>query len=105
MKFISVEALKMKLENHEDFQLVDVREAYERCICNLSSEHIPLEILLTEKSRIRKDAPVVMYCRSGDRAKAAVAVLEQNHGFNNLYVLQGGIVEWANRMDPDMETY
>lgn len=105
MKVISVEELKAKMEDHEDFQLVDVREKYERLFCNLKSENIPLEVLLNQKDRIRRDVPVVMYCRSGDRAKAAVAVLEQNHGFSNLYVLQGGIVEWANRMDPDMETY
>lgn len=105
MKSMKVEELKSKMDNNEPFQLVDVREPYEREICRLNSEHIPLETLLAEKHRLRTDVPVIIHCRSGDRAKAAVAALEQKHGFDNLYNLDGGIIAWATQFDPDMETY
>lgn len=105
MKSISVGELKIKIDNRESFQLIDVREPYERDICRLDSEHIPLETLLAEKHRLRTDVPVIIHCRSGDRAKAAVAALEQKHGFDNLYNLDGGIIAWARQFDPDMEIY
>lgn len=105
MKTLSVVELKNKMDQNEPFQLIDVRETYEREICSLHSEHIPLATLLEKKDHIRTDIPVILHCRSGDRARAAVAALEQKHGFNNLYNLEGGIIAWAERYDPDMETY
>lgn len=105
MKSISVEALKSKMDEGAPFQLIDVREQYEREICHLNSEHIPLADLLNEIGRLRKDIPVILHCRSGDRAKAAVAALEQKHGFDNVYNLDGGIMAWADRFDPNMEKY
>ncbi len=105
MKSISVEALKSKMDEGAPFQLIDVREPYERDICRLNSEHIPLENLLSEIDRLRRDIPVILHCRSGDRAKAAVAALEQKHGFDNIYNLDGGIIAWAERFDPNMEKY
>ncbi len=105
MKSISVEELKSKMDHSKPFQLVDVRETYEREICRLNSEHIPLEKLIAEKGRLRTDIPVILHCKAGDRAKAAVAALEQKHGFTNVYNLEGGILAWAERIDPDMEKY
>ena len=105
MKSISVQELKSKIDRHEPFQLVDVRETYEREICRLNSEHIPLEKLISEKDRLRRDIPVILHCRAGDRAKAAVAALEQKHGFENVYNLEGGILAWAEQFDPEMEKY
>lgn len=105
MKTISVRQLKAKMEAKEPFQLIDVREKYEREICALQSEHIPLENLIHQKDRLRKDIPVILHCRAGDRAKAAVAALEQKHGFTNVYNLEGGIMAWAEQFDPEMEKY
>jgi len=105
MKSISVEELKSKMDAGAPFQLIDVREQYEREICKLNSEHIPLENLLSELNRLRKDIPVILHCRGGDRARAAVAALEQKHGFSNVYNLEGGIMAWAERFDPNMEKY
>lgn len=105
MKSISVEELKSKMDQGASFQLVDVREQYEREICSLDSEHIPLENLLNELDRLRRDVPVILHCRAGDRARAAVAALEQKHGFDNVYNLEGGIIAWAEQLDPAMEKY
>lgn len=105
MKSITVEELKSKMDEGVPFQLIDVREEYERSICSLNSEHIPLENLLNALDKLRRDVPVILHCRSGDRARAAAAALEQKHGFNNVYNLEGGIMAWADRFDPAMEKY
>ncbi|WP_276090069.1 rhodanese-like domain-containing protein [Pedobacter sp. JY14-1] len=105
MKEITVEALKEKIDNGEDFQLIDVRETFEYEVSNLNGENIPLAGILIEADRIATDKPVIIQCRSGKRSAAAVMQLEAQLGLDNLYNLQGGILAWKEAFDPDMQVY
>ena len=105
MKEISVEELKSKIDNNEDFQLIDVRETFEYDTSNIKGENIPLGGLLLEADKISRDKPVIMQCRSGKRSAAAVMQLEQQLGLTNLYNLKGGILAWQEAFDPDMQVY
>jgi rhodanese-related sulfurtransferase len=104
MKEISVQELQEKMESGEDFQLVDVREDFEYETSNLGGVLIPLAGVLIEADKIAKDKPVVVMCRSGKRSAVAIAQLEAQ-GFTNLYNLQGGILAWAQEIDPEMQVY
>ncbi len=104
MKEISVLELKEKIDNGEDFQLIDVREDFEYEMSNLGGLLIPLAGILIEADKIAKDKPVIMQCRSGKRSAIAIQQLEQK-GFTNLYNLRGGILAWAEEIDPNMEVY
>ncbi|MBS1523666.1 MAG: rhodanese-like domain-containing protein [Bacteroidetes bacterium] len=105
MKEINVEELKKMMDKGEDFQLIDVREDFEYEMSNLGGLLIPLGGILIEAERIAKDKPVIVQCRSGKRSAAAIAQLEQNFGFTNLYNLQGGILAWQQEIDPTIEVY
>ena len=104
MKEISVQELKEKIDNNEDFQLIDVREEFEYEVSNLGGVLIPLGGILIEADKIAKDKPVIMQCRSGKRSAAAIMQLEQL-GYNNLYNLQGGILAWQSEIDPTISVY
>lgn len=104
MKEITVKELKRKLDKQEDFQLIDVREEFEYEISNLNGENIPLGRLLLEVEKIATDKPVIIHCRSGARSAAAVMQLEAQ-GFTKLYNLKGGILAWAQEIDPNMPVY
>lgn len=104
MKEITVQELQKMKENGEDFQLIDVREDFEYEVSNLGGELIPLGGVLIESNKIDKNKPVIVMCRSGRRSAAAIAQLEQK-GFTNLYNLKGGIVAWAEEIDPEMDIY
>src|SRR5476651_2525778 len=104
MKEISVQELQEKLENKEDFQLIDVREDFEYEMSNLGGLLIPLGGILIETDKIDKNKPVVIMCRSGKRSAAAIMQLEQQ-GFTNLYNLKGGILAWADEIDPNISVY
>ena len=104
MKEISVQELKEKMDNNEDFQLIDVREEFEYEVSNLGGVLIPLGGILIEADKIAKDKPVVVQCRSGKRSAAAIMQLEQL-GYNNLYNLQGGILAWQSEIDPTISVY
>lgn len=105
MKEISVQELKQKIDNKEDFQLIDVRETFEYETSNINGLNIPLGGLLIEEDKISRDKPVIMQCRSGKRSAAAVMQLEQMHGLDNLYNLKGGILAWQEAFDPNMPVY
>jgi rhodanese-related sulfurtransferase len=104
MQEITVQELKEKLDNKEDFQLIDVREDFEYETSNIGGLSIPLGGILIETDKISKDKPVVVMCRSGKRSAAAIMQLEQQ-GYTNLTNLQGGILAWASEIDPDMVVY
>jgi rhodanese-related sulfurtransferase len=105
MKEITVQELKEKMDKGEDFQLIDVREDFEYEMSNLGGLLIPLGGILIESEQIAKDKPVIVQCRSGKRSAAAIMQLEQQFGFNNLYNLKGGILAWAEEIDPSIEVY
>jgi rhodanese-related sulfurtransferase len=105
MKEITVEELKQKIDNNEDFQLIDVREDFEFEMSNLNGENIPLAGVLIEADKISKDKPVVVQCRSGKRSAVAIMQLEHQFGYENLYNLKGGILAWQAAFDPNMPVY
>jgi|SRR5476651_1217990 len=104
MKEVSVQELKEKMDNGEDFQLIDVREDFEYETSNIGGLLIPLGGILIEADKVEKDKPVIVMCRSGKRSAAAIMQLEQQ-GFTNLYNLKGGILAWAEDIDPTINVY
>ncbi len=105
MKHITVKELKKMLDNQEDFQLIDVREQKEYDIVQINGELIPLTTVPDNVERIAKDKKVIVHCRSGKRSANAIAYLEQQHGFDNLYNLKGGILAWIDEIDPNLKQY
>lgn len=105
MKEKTVLELKAMLDAQEDFQLIDVREEHEFEICNLKGELIPMGDVPDNVAKISKDKPVVIHCRSGARSGNVCNYLEQNFGYTNLYNLKGGILAWADQIDPSMPKY
>ncbi|MCH2199240.1 MAG: rhodanese-like domain-containing protein [Flavobacteriales bacterium] len=105
MKEISVSELKAMRNKNEDHQLIDVREIHEIEICTINGTHIPMGEIMARNEEVRKDIPVIIHCRSGQRSSAVVNALEANFGFTNLHNLTGGILAWASQIDTTLEQY
>lgn len=105
MKELTVRELKAMMDDKADFQLIDVREPHEYDICNLGGELIPQSEVPQNVDKISTTKMVVMQCRSGGRSGNMVRWLETNHGLTNLYNLKGGILAWADEIDPSMTKY
>lgn len=105
MKEITVQELAEMRRNHSEFQLIDVREEHEFDMANLGGELIPLGTIVEEASRISRDKPVVIHCRSGARSAAAIRELENRFGFTNLSNLKGGILAWSKEIDPSLQVF
>lgn len=103
---IEVEELSVLLQaNSQDLTLIDVREAHERDLVQIGGIHIPLGELERRFHEIPRRGTVVVYCRSGGRSAKAIEFLEKNHQYSNLRNLIGGILAWAQRIDPSLPQY
>ena len=105
MQEITVQQLKSMKDAKEDFQLIDVREEYEHDICEIGGELIPMGEVNDNVDKISRDKKVVVHCRSGKRSATVIQMLEQAHGFKNLYNLKGGILAWADEIDNSLAKY
>jgi len=103
---ISVEALKTKLDAKEDIFVLDVREPHEYPIANLGAPLIPVGSLQgrIEELAAVKDKEIIIHCRSGARSQKAAFLLKKA-GFANVSNLTGGILAWADKIDPSMPKY
>jgi adenylyltransferase/sulfurtransferase len=103
---ISVEELKRKIDAKEDFFLLDVREPHEVPIASLGAPLIPVDELEKRVGELaaQKDREIVIHCRSGARSQKAALILK-NAGFKNVENLAGGILAWADKIDPSMPKY
>lgn len=101
---ISVQELKSLIDSRATFQLIDVREPSEVAIVSLLATHIPLKTITNTLGAIRKDVPVVIYCKSGGRSATAVRMLQQQ-GFSNVKSLSGGILKWIAEINPSLPRY
>ncbi len=101
---ITVEELKRRLDANEDIFVLDVREPHEYQICNLNGYLIPLGDLPKRVHELDSSREIVAHCRSGVRSAKAVNFLRQA-GFTKVKNLAGGILAWADRVDPRMPKY
>jgi sulfur-carrier protein adenylyltransferase/sulfurtransferase len=101
---IQVEELKRRLDAGDDLFVLDVREPHEYQICNIGGHLIPLGDLPKRVSELDSSREIVAHCRSGVRSAKAVTFLQQA-GFKKVHNLAGGILAWADRVDPKMPKY
>lgn len=101
----TVEELKQRLDRKEDVFLLDVRNPPEIAICRLTgSKVIPLPELPQRFGELDKARDIVVHCKSGMRSAKAIQFLRQQ-GFTKLKNLKGGILAWADQIDPSMPKY
>lgn len=95
---ITVQELKAKIQEKEDFLLLDVREPYEFEEASIEGARlIPLGDIPAAIPDLMdyKDDEIVVQCRSGKRSATAQQILQQA-GFTNVRNLEGGIMAWLD---------
>ena len=101
----TVEELKTRLDRHESFLLLDVREPQEFEICRIpGSVLIPLGDLPSRLSELEGRDDMIVHCKSGVRSGKAVRLLREA-GYSKARNLKGGILAWISRIDPTLPKY
>lgn len=95
MSTVPAHALRRALQEGRRVHLIDVREPHELATGQIpGARNVPLGMLARAAHSLPRDAPLVVYCRSGNRSAQAVDVLRRM-GFGNARSLQGGYERWA----------
>ena len=80
--FCGIKAVKNEItfeelqKNLPEYNLLDVRENWEREQHHINGQHIPLGELQNRFKELHTDKPLVVYCKSGIRSKKAISFLE-----------------------------
>ena len=96
-KGISAEQLREKHKNKEPLVLLDVRnpDEYEQIRLGIGEKLIPLGQLRSRLNEMPEDknAAIITWCKISLRGYEAALILQAN-GYQNVMVLEGGIMAW-----------
>lgn len=109
---ISAVQLAEKLENNDDFILLDVREPVELQRASIGAAlTAPLSEMVKQGPdalpaavRENKESDIVVMCHHGSRSAQVTAWLRQQ-GYENAVNMGGGIHAWSMFVDPSVPTY
>jgi molybdopterin/thiamine biosynthesis adenylyltransferase/rhodanese-related sulfurtransferase len=101
---ITPEELKRRLDTGDKPFILDVREPHEYQICNIGGHLIPLGELQKHLGELDRNRDIIAHCKMGGRSAKAVDLLRQS-GFTKAVNLKGGIIAWADKIDPKMPKY
>jgi len=101
---ITVKELKQRMDAGDDVFVLDVREPYEYQIANLGAKLIPQNDVPKRLDEIDRQREIVVHCRSGQRSQRIAEYLAQQ-GYPKVKNLAGGILAWADEIDPKMQKY
>lgn len=91
---VSVEEAANLIATLDGLVILDVRTQEEYDVEHIEgSILIPVQELEGRINELSKDDPFLVYCRTGNRSRTAVTILEEN-GFTKIYQMSGGIIAW-----------
>ena len=98
VKETDVQTVAHKLENKEEFVLIDVREDHE-----WQQGHLPTAIHMgrgiierdIEKTIPNKNQEIILYCGGGFRSVLSAYNI-QKMGYTNVISMDGGVRDWQN---------
>jgi len=101
---MTVQELKVRRDRGDDLFVLDVREPYEYQIANIGGTLIPQNEVPRRLAEIDRNREIVVQCRSGGRSQRIAELLAQQ-GYPNVKNLAGGILAWADAIDPKITKY
>lgn len=101
---LTVQELKVRRDAGEEVFVLDVREPWEYQIAQIGGKLIPQNDVPSRLAEIPRDREVVVQCKSGGRSQRIAEFLAQS-GYSNVSNLAGGILAWADQIDPKVAKY
>jgi molybdopterin/thiamine biosynthesis adenylyltransferase/rhodanese-related sulfurtransferase len=101
---LSVKELKRRMDAGEDLFILDVREPFEYQIANIGGKLIPQNDVPQRLAEIDRDREIIVQCKSGGRSQRIAELLTQS-GYPKVVNLAGGILAWADEIDPRVAKY
>jgi rhodanese-related sulfurtransferase len=103
---ITPEEVKTKLEQGEEFTLLDVREPWEFETAHMAgAKLLPMgDVPSRAHQELDPEDHIVVVCHHGVRSMNVTAWLRQQ-GFEKAQSMRGGIDAWSRQVDANVPTY
>ncbi len=119
---VGVLELKDLIDSNADITVLDVREPHEWEIAAIDGTvRIPKGDIQAAKNALKaarkleeetvlaqipRDKPLYVHCRSGKRSADSILFLQEaGYDIKNMYNVAGGILDWAQKIDPSLPQY
>lgn len=119
---VGVLELKELIDSDADIIVLDVREPHEWEIAAIDGTlRIPKGNIQAAKNALKaarkleeetvlaqipRDKPLYVHCRSGKRSADSILFLQEaGYDIKNMYNIAGGILDWAQKIDPSLPQY
>ena len=90
------ETIVVDMRNHYEYEVGHFENAI-KIPSDTFREQLPMAVQMLEG---KKDKNIIMYCTGGIRCEKASAYMLHN-GFKNVYHLEGGIIQYANKVNQE----
>jgi monothiol glutaredoxin len=103
VKSLDVHALQRRLDAG-DITVIDVRPPQERALAPFSRAQILDSQTHAHLVALPKDTPLAFICHLGNSSRRAAEHFRE-HGFRDVYNVEGGIEAWSLEIDPSVPRY
>ena len=86
--------LMLDVREHDEIQRAAIPGAH----------HIPMGEVPARLDELPKDKPIVVFCKAGGRSRRVAQILAE-HGFDQVFNLEGGIDAWSRTLDSTVPRY
>lgn len=106
MRYLTSLELKEKLDRGENLQIIDTRDPLKYEECHIPGAiNIPQIDLPENLHKVSRENTVVIYCLYGVKSEAPFLYLREKAKIRNVYILEGGIYQWANDIDQSLPVF
>ena len=103
VKSIDVHALRERLAAG-DITVIDVRPAADRARAPFAGAEVFEPDTHARLTALPKDTPLAFLCHHGNSSRSAAEHFRE-HGFTDVWNIEGGIDAWAREIDPSVPRY
>jgi len=103
VKSLDVHALKQRLDAG-DITVIDVRPPQDRALAPFARAEVLDSTTHTRLAGLPKDTSLAFLCHVGNSSRRAAEHFRE-HGFRDVYNVEGGIDAWSREIDPSVPQY
>lgn len=103
MRYITPVDLQAKLSKGEDVCIIDTREAEKFAECHITGAiSVPQISIPSNLEKFPEEGLVVIYCQYGMKSEQVLIYMRDKIKRKNIYILEGGIYQWAKDVEPSL---
>lgn len=103
MRYITPAELQAKVKEGEEVCIIDTRDANKFAECHINGAiSIPQISIPNNLEKFPQDGLLVIYCQYGMKSEQVYIYLREKAKRKNIYILEGGIYQWAKDVEPSL---